>query len=35
MAERPILDKKLDEKTFRNFYYLKAATGAELRLCLQ
>lgn len=21
--ERPILDKKLDEKTFRNFYYLK------------
>ena len=24
MQERPILDKKLDEKTFRNFYYLKA-----------
>jgi dTDP-glucose pyrophosphorylase len=24
MTERPILDKKLDEKTFRNFYYLKA-----------
>lgn len=23
MAERPILDKHLDSKTFRGFYYLK------------
>lgn len=24
MTERPILNKELEEKTFRNFYYLKA-----------
>lgn len=23
MSERPILDKNLDSKTFRDFYYLK------------
>lgn len=36
MTERPVLDKHLDSKTFRDFYYLKEESidFAEKTVCL-